>query len=175
MHFLQNSSTKLAEIFCMHSLICNSSPCKSSQTGVFGVKIVAQGGGGRLHLIFVWVVDSGINYYGCASMCLYTAWWWKSTHLTCDQLNCYSDQKYNIEKAQLNLLHAVLVSLSSDTVHYSSAMQYVATALQSMMVKEHTADYRSWWMGLTSPLWLQSIHQGTMAENQNEIWNTISL
>ena len=45
MHFLQNSSTKLAEIFCMNSLICNSSPCKSSQTGVFGVKIVAQGRG----------------------------------------------------------------------------------------------------------------------------------
>ena len=27
------------------------------------------------------------------------------------------------------------------------------------------AKYRSWWMGLTSPLWLQSIHQGTTTLN----------
>ena len=69
----------------------------------------------RLHLVFVWVLG-----YQLLAVCFHTAWWWKSTP-TADmwptELLFWSEDKYSIEKTQLNLLHAVLVSLSSFTVH----------------------------------------------------------
>ena len=38
--------------------------------------------------------------------------------------------------------------------------------LRCLMVKEHRSDLRSWWMALTRPLWLQSIHQATITSKR---------
>ena len=54
MHFLQFSSTKLADFWNMNSFLCHLSPCKISQTGVFGVKLLVQGRGDYLRLSSVW-------------------------------------------------------------------------------------------------------------------------
>ena len=76
MHFLQFSSTKLADFWNMNSFLCHLSPCKILQTGVFGVKLLVQGRGGLVgqklleNICFVWfktlyrgkmLCDDGLN------------------------------------------------------------------------------------------------------------------
>ena len=106
-----------------------------------------------LHQIFVWVVDS-TSILSTTACKLHGGERVHHSWLGTNGIAILTRRQVQLGKAKLKL-----VLLSSDTVHYSPATQYVASTVESMMVKEHTADYRSWWMGLTSPLWLQSIHQ----------------